>query len=50
MKVTSMRLVAIVLGFIAATGLVHNMIVVTRNVRDFEATGVKLFNPWTQAS
>lgn len=31
---------------IAATAKVHNMTVVTRNVADFEGTGVKLFNPW----
>ena len=34
-------------GFIAATALVHGMIVVTRNVADFEATGVATLNPWT---
>jgi len=33
-------------GLIAATGLVHNYTVVTRNVRDFERTGVKLLNPF----
>ncbi len=33
-------------ALIAATALVHGMIVVTRNVADFEPTGVKLFNPW----
>ena len=31
---------------IAATALVHGMIVVTRNVADFAATGVPLQNPW----
>jgi len=31
---------------IAATALVHGMIVVTRNTVDFEASGVKLLNPW----
>lgn len=31
---------------IAATALVHGMIVVTRNSADFEASGVRLFNPW----
>jgi len=31
---------------IAATALVHNMTVVTRNGSDFEATGVNLLNPW----
>ena len=33
-------------AFIAATALVHGMTIVTRNVRDFEGTGVKLINPW----
>jgi predicted nucleic acid-binding protein len=33
-------------AFIAATALVHDLIVVTRNTRDFEGTGVKLLNPW----
>jgi toxin FitB len=33
-------------GLIAATALVHKMTVVTRNVADFELTGVPIFNPW----
>lgn len=33
-------------ALIAATALVHGMTVVTRNVRDFERTGVVTFNPW----
>ena len=33
-------------GLIAATALVHGMTVVTRNVADFEPTGVALLNPW----
>ncbi len=33
-------------ALIAATALVHGMTVVTRNVADFEATGVPLLNPW----
>jgi predicted nucleic acid-binding protein len=33
-------------ALIAATALVHGMTVVTRNVKDFEATGVALLNPW----
>ena len=33
-------------ALIAATALVHGMIVVTRNRADFEATGVRLVNPW----
>ena len=33
-------------ALIAATALVHGMIVVTRNVADFEPTGVPTLNPW----
>jgi len=33
-------------SWIAATALHHNFIVVTRNVRDFEGTGVQVFNPF----
>jgi hypothetical protein len=33
-------------GLIAATALVHSLVVVTRNLADFEATGVPLLNPW----
>jgi len=33
-------------AIIAATGLVHGMTVVTRNVSDFDRTGVKILNPW----
>lgn len=36
-------------ALIAATAMVHGMTVVTRNVSDFEPTGVALFNPWTYA-
>lgn len=33
-------------ALIAATALVHGMMIVTRNVADFRATGVSLLNPW----
>lgn len=33
-------------GLIAATALVHSLTIVTRNVADFEKTGVGLLNPW----
>lgn len=33
-------------ALIAATGIVHAMPIVTRNVADFEPTGVKIINPW----
>ncbi len=34
-------------AFIAATVLRHDMTLVTRNVSDFEALGVRLVNPWS---
>jgi toxin FitB len=33
-------------ALMAATALVHEMIVVTPNVADFEPTGVRILNPW----
>ena len=33
-------------GLIAATGLVYDMTVVTRNVSDIQVDGLSLFNPW----
>ncbi len=33
-------------GLIAATAMVHDLILVTRNTRDFADTGVALVNPW----
>ena len=33
-------------AMIAATAMVHNLIVVTRNVRDFESLGVETLNPF----
>lgn len=32
---------------IAATALIHDLIVVTRNHKDFETTGVKVLNPFS---
>lgn len=37
-------------ALIAATALVHGMTVVTRNVADFQATGVAILNPWFSVS
>ena len=34
-------------ALIAATAMVHGLTVVTRNVADFESTGVALLNPWS---
>ncbi|GGY09679.1 twitching motility protein PilT [Litchfieldella qijiaojingensis] len=33
-------------ALIAATAIEAGMMVVTRNIKDFEATGVSLINPW----
>lgn len=37
-------------AFIAATALVHGMMIVTRNIADFEAIGVPCINPWNAPS
>lgn len=37
-------------GLIAATALRHGLAVMTRNVRDFEAAGVVIVNPWNESS
>jgi len=37
-------------AWIAATGLAHDLTVVTRNIADFAGTGVTLLNPWTSAA
>jgi len=34
-------------GLIAATALVHGMTVVTRNLADFDPSGVATLNPWS---
>jgi len=34
---------------IAATAILHDLCVVTRNTDDFVPTGVALFNPWTDS-
>lgn len=33
-------------ALVAATALVHGMTMVTRNVADFQSTGVAILNPW----
>lgn len=33
-------------ALIAATGIVHAMPIITRNVADFAPTGVQIINPW----
>ena len=33
-------------ALIGATALVHDLTLVTRNVRDFDGSGVRIVNPW----
>ena len=33
---------------IAATALTHSLVVVTRNIADFQSLGVELLNPWEE--
>lgn len=35
-------------GLIAATALTHDLVVVTRNQKDFEPTGAQSLNPWIE--
>jgi predicted nucleic acid-binding protein len=35
-------------ALIAATALVHGTTLATRNISDFEGTGIPLVNPWLQ--
>jgi predicted nucleic acid-binding protein len=34
-------------SLLAATALTHDLVLVTRNTRDFEGLGVSLINPWS---
>jgi predicted nucleic acid-binding protein len=36
-------------GLIAATAIVHDLIVVTRNIGAFEDTGASVIDPWSLA-
>jgi len=37
-------------ALIAATCLVCDLVLATRNLRDFDGLGVELFGPWSQAA
>jgi len=39
---------AVMDSLLAATALNHDLVLVTRNTSDFNATGVRLFNPWLE--
>jgi predicted nucleic acid-binding protein len=40
------RLIGLSDGLLAATALHHGFSVVTRNTKDFEDAGVRIYNPW----
>jgi tRNA(fMet)-specific endonuclease VapC len=40
------RPIPIIDGFLVATALAHELTFVTRNVSDFERTGIPIVNPW----
>ena len=46
-RLSAIRSLPVADALIAATGLVHGLTVVTRNVRDFDGLGVPVLNPWT---
>lgn len=41
------KMVAVTDELIAATAIVHDLTVVTRNVRDFEHAGCRVLSPWS---
>jgi len=43
------RPIAAMDAFIAATAERHDLTLVTRNLSDFQPTGIRLINPWTSA-
>lgn len=43
------RNLAVIDSLLAATAKVRDLILVTRNIKDIETTGVRYLNPWDQA-
>jgi predicted nucleic acid-binding protein len=41
------RVVGVIDELIAATALTHGLVVITRNVLDFDASGCRCLSPWT---
>jgi len=45
-RISARRSLPVIDGLLAATALVHGMVFVSRNTRDFSDTGITLLNPW----
>jgi predicted nucleic acid-binding protein len=45
-RLMALRPLPVIDGLLAATVSVHDMTLVTRNVKDVEGTGIALVNPW----
>jgi len=45
-RLNANRPLPVVDGLLAATAIVHGMVLVTRNLRDIADTGVELLDPW----
>ena len=48
-ELSARRKLPVIDTLIAATALTHDLILVTRNIRDVSATGVETINPWRPA-
>ena len=48
-ELSARRKLPVIDTLIAATALTHDLILVTRNVRDIAATGVEVLDPWQRA-
>ena len=35
-------------SLLAATAVTHDLVLVTRNISDFESCGLEVLNPWTR--
>jgi len=46
-QISAVRTLPTIDTLLAATAIVHDLTLVTRNTKDFTDTGVKILNPWT---
>jgi hypothetical protein len=48
-RLSASRTIPVVDGLLAATAIVHNLMLVTRNVKVVKGTGAKVLNPYTDS-